>query len=105
MFLELQHEAQIKKNALAIEALAIKIDDLNRDIEGFLKELNVSSEQLTTYLNDKDNFSPENWSTIVEQRKALDEKLMRELLNIANPKKTKQVYADRNIQSHWLFVR
>lgn len=100
-----QLEAHIQKNALAIEELSIRIEALNRDVSELLNQLNVSSDQLTTFIEKKENFSEENWNTLLEQRKALDEKLLRELLNVTNPKKTKEAYKKMLVQPHWLFVR
>jgi hypothetical protein len=98
-------ETHIQKNELAIQELSIRMEALNRDIHELLKELNVSPEQLTTFLENKDNFSDDNWHTIIEQRKILDEKLLKELQNISNPQKTKKTFKTMNVQPHWLFVR
>ncbi|MEI8365277.1 MAG: hypothetical protein WCF65_02565 [Parachlamydiaceae bacterium] len=105
MVTDTQREALIQKNHLSIDELSIRIDALNQDVESFLQELNVSPEQLTTLLSEKNNFTERNWNTILEQRKALDEKLLRALVNVANPQKTKKAYASRKVPSHWLFVR
>jgi chromosome segregation ATPase len=98
-------EAHIQKNEQAIQELAIQIEVLNRDVHELLKELKVSPEQLTAFVENKDNFSEENWNTLLEQRKALDEKLLRELQNVSNPQKTKKTLKTMNVQPHWLFVR
>lgn len=98
-------EAHIQKNAQAIQELAIQIEAVNRDVHELLKELNVSPEQLTTFVENKDNFSEDNWNTLLEQRKVLDEKLLRELQNVSNPQKTKKTLQTMNVQPHWLFVR
>lgn len=98
-------EAHLQKNALAIQELEIRIEALNRDVEALLSELNVSPKQLTTFIEDQTNFSQENWETLMQQRKALDEKLLRELLNVSNPKKTQAAFKQRQVQPHWLFVR
>lgn len=105
MSTEARLEAHIQKNALAIQELSIRIEALNRDVNELLSQLNVTPDQLTTYLENKDNFSEENWNSLLEQRKALDEKLLRELLNISNPKKTQESFKKMNVQPHWLFVR
>lgn len=101
----IQLEAHIQKNEQAIQELAIQIEVLNRDVHELLKELSVSPEQLTAFVENKDNFSEENWNTLLEQRKALDEKLLRELQNVSNPQKTKKTLKTMNVQPHWLFVR
>ncbi|HEV8052507.1 MAG TPA: hypothetical protein VGP47_08430 [Parachlamydiaceae bacterium] len=100
-----QLEAQIQKNELALQELAIRAEALDRDVDGLLSQLNVSPEQLTTFIENKDNFSEENWNSLQELRKALDEKLLRELLNVSNPKKTRDSFKKMNPQPHWLFVR
>ena len=102
---EAKLESHIQKNENAIQELSIRIESLNRDVEQLLNELNVTPEQLTTYIENKDNFSEENWQTLLDQRKALDEKLLREMLNISNPKKTQETRKQLNVQQHWLFVR
>jgi hypothetical protein len=98
-------EAHIQKNALAILELDIRIEALNRDIEMLLNELKVAPQQLTTFIENQANFSEKDWQTLTDQRKALDEKLLRELLNISNPKQTQKAFKQRNVQPHWLFVR
>lgn len=98
-------ESHMFKNENAIQELTIRIETLDRDVKELLSELNVTPEQLTAYIGNKDNFSEENWQTLLDQRKALDEKLLRELLNISNPKKTQEKRKQMNVQPHWLFVR
>lgn len=98
-------EKQVEKNAQTIKELAIQIENINRQTEELLKELNVSPEQLTAFISNKEAFSEENWNTLTEQRKSLEEKLLLELASVRNPLKTKKTYQDRHIQPHWLFVR
>ena len=105
MHSDVQRNAHIQKNALAIEELSIRIEALNRDVSELLHQLNVSPDQLTIFIENKDNFSNDNWNTLLEQRKALDEKLLRELLNVSNPKKTQEAYKKMQVQPHWLFVK
>jgi hypothetical protein len=105
MHADFQLEAHIQKNALAIQELSIRIEALNRDVDELFSQLRVSPEQLTAFIENKDNFSEENWNALLEQRKALDEKLLRELLHVSNPKKTQQSFKSMNVQPHWLFVR
>lgn len=105
MSLEAMLEKQVEKNAQTIRELAIQIENINRQTEELLKELNVSPDQLTTFINNKDAFSEENWNALTAQRKALDEKLLLELANVRNPLKAKKTFQDRQVQPHWLFVR
>jgi hypothetical protein len=98
-------EKHIQKNDLAIEELSIRIENLNREVETLLSELNVSHEQLSAYVEHRENFSDENWETLQKERKALDEKLLRELINVRDPRKAQKAMKELRIQPHWLFVR
>ncbi|MBA3816847.1 MAG: hypothetical protein H0X29_10095 [Parachlamydiaceae bacterium] len=105
MFIIDELEKKIQKHELAFQELLIKTDSLNEQVDDLLGELKVSPEQLTAYIENKENFSEENWQIIVEQRQALDEKLKTELANIRNPLKNKKTYSERIVPQHWLFVR
>lgn len=98
-------EKTIQKNELAINELSIRIDSIASQVDSLLMELNVSSEQLSAFLENKENFTEKNWNDLLKQRQELDEKLKRELANIRNPLKTKKTYSELKVQSHWLFVR
>lgn len=98
-------EKTIQKNELAIKELTISIESLSNQVDQLLQELNVSSEQLTAFIENKNNFSEENWRDLIKMRQDLEEKLLRELANIKNPQKTKKAFAERKVQPHWLFVR
>lgn len=98
-------EAHIQKNDLAIKELAIRIEALDRDVNDLLTQLSVSPDQLTTFIENQENFSDNNWKSLLEKRKALDEKLLKELLNVSNPKKRKEALKSLQVQPHWLFVR
>lgn len=98
-------EKTINKHELAFQELVIKTDSLNQQVEELLEELNVSPEQLSAFIGNKDNFNEDNWQTIVKQRQELEDKLKRELANISNPLKNKKTYSERIVPQHWLFVR
>ena len=100
-----QIEAHIQKNEKAINELLIKIEVLNKDVEALLTELNVSPAQLTAYIENEKNFTTDNWNTLQDQQKQLNEKLLRDLLNIRNPKKAKESFKQMHVQPHWLYVR
>lgn len=98
-------EKAIQKNELAIQELAIQIDSVASQVDAFLTELNITAEQISAFIENKDNFTEENWNTLLQQKQELEAKLKRELANIKNPLKTKKTYSERNVQQHWLFVR
>lgn len=102
---ELEIEAHLSKNQLLIEELDVRISSLDRHVSSLMDELKVSPEQLSSCLASPALFSDEEWKTLSEEKKRLDEKLLKELLNITNPKKTGDTYKSRNVQPHWLYVR
>lgn len=103
--LEKQLESYLQKHTKAIEELEINIDSLNRHVDDLFNELCVTPEQISLFIQNRENFTEENWTYLSEELHSLEVKLQRELANISNPQKTKKSFNERNIQSHWLFVR
>ena len=100
-----QLEQKIQKHHLAIKELSINIENLNRQTHELLSELNVNSEQISSFLNNKDNFTEEDWHHLQKQQKELNHKLESALNNIKDPRKAKEAQLALNPQKHWLFVR
>jgi len=98
-------ENHIEKNERAIEELSIRIEALDRAAAALFEELQVTPEQITAFLGKQENFTESNWVDLQQMRQKQEEKLMRELLNISNPKKTKKTFNERRIPQHWLYVR
>lgn len=102
---ELNLQQGTQKNEALLKQLLIRVDSLDREIKMLLDELKVTPEQVSTYLSNPDNFTPENWHELQLERKVLDEKLKRDLENIRNPPKIKKTMADRHVAPHWLYVK
>ena len=99
-------ESQSTKNVLTLQELLIRIDGLDRQVKAFMDELDICPKQISSYVNNPNNFTKENWEELEKQRKMLDEKLDLELRNIRNPKNTMNSYSARaGVQQHWIFVR
>ena len=105
MFLEKSVDWEVENQQKKIADLKKKNDVLNKEINDFYEELKLTPEQLSTFLQERDNFTESNWEELLQQRKALDDKLAIELENICNPLKTKLAYSSRNVDKNWLFVR
>jgi hypothetical protein len=105
MFFELESDKKSAQHADKIEKLCKQIEQLDQKIEELLSELNVSEEQLTLFLKEKENFNEEQWEQLTRHTQELKEKLERDLAQIRNPAKLKQAYCSLKIQPHWLFVR
>ena len=98
-------EQQLEKQQRRIQELELENEALNREIDGFLEEVGVSSQQISDYVHNQDNFSKEEWQRLQACSSDLEQKLQQKLENIADPRKNKKNYDERNIPQHWVFVR
>jgi hypothetical protein len=105
MFKTLDITQTIGENEKKTKELEIKMETLGREEEEFLKTLKVTPEQLTVYIENEDNFSREDWTSLLQERKKLDEKLQRELENIRDPQKLQKAYSERIIDNRWLYIK
>ncbi len=105
MFSKDNIEEKLHINEKKIRELDIRFETLENDISKFLQELDVTPEQLTAFISQKDNFTQENWEELQKQKKQLDEKLEVELKNVRDPKKAKKAFASLNVGNHWLYVK
>ncbi len=105
MFSHNSLDHQIQQQETKINELEIQLESLESSVTELMSFLNVSSEQLTSYIEKQDHFTDENWKDLTTTKKKLDEKLHRELTNIRNPIKTKKSYSNLHVERHWLHVR
>jgi uncharacterized UPF0160 family protein len=88
-----------------IKELSIRNENLDRETKKFLEDLKVTSEQLTAFIEKKDNFTEKNWEVLQKEKNKLDQKLQTDIKSVRNPLDVKKTYAERKIDQHWLFVR
>ncbi|NGX43057.1 MAG: hypothetical protein K940chlam7_01348 [Chlamydiae bacterium] len=105
MFEQSDVEKTIENNEKKIKELAIKVETLDREAAELLEELNVTPEQLTAFIENKKNFTDQNWEELQDHRKTLDQKLKTELENIRNPRKTEKTYSEMKIDKQWIPVK
>jgi|LakMenE18May11ns_1017448.scaffolds.fasta_scaffold9922340_3 hypothetical protein len=99
-------EQVINKHDLSLQELLIRIDVLDREVKTLLDELQVTPEQVSKFISDSSNFTPENWEELQQQRQSLELKLSREKENIRDPLKNKKTFSERaSVQQHWLYVK
>ena len=98
-------EQDIHKHKQLLNELLIRSEALDKEIHTLFEELEIKPQQITTFISDSNNFTPENWEELQKQRQQLNEKLKQELENIPDPQKSKKALAERNIDPRWLFVR
>jgi len=105
MFEKQDNDRKILNIEKKIQELTIRIEAQDKEDRELLKALNVSPEQLTTFVQDKTNFTDKNWKELNKQQDELDERLNRDLKNIRNVRKAEQAYSARNIDHRWIPVR
>lgn len=105
MSLEEEIEFKIQQKDQKILELSLQNETLSNQISDFINEIGITFEQLTKFLDDKNNFSESNWIEVIKQKKELEDKLKRELENIRNPLAVKKTYKERKIGQNWIFVR
>lgn len=95
----------IAKHEQLMQELTIRIENMDLEIKALLSELNVTPEQLTSFLSRQENFTPENWNELQKQKERFDAQWDAELSNIPDPRKVQKTQKDRYIPVHWLFVK
>ena len=103
--LEQSVDNQVKEVDRRIEALEIENEALDREIRTLLAEHQVTEEQVAIYVSQRENFRDQEWQTLQQEKKRLDDKLNKELEAISNPLKKRKSQKERHVQPHWLFVR
>ena len=98
-------DENIEKIQKKIKELEIRNNKLDRDSIDLLTELKVSAEQLSQFIEDKENFSEKNWDQLQNQKKEIEQKLDTELNSVRNPLKSKETQKERNIDHRWLYIR
>lgn len=98
-------ENQILMQEKQVQELVIRMETLDRQLDELFVDLKVTPEQLSTFLADENNFTPDNWIQLQDLRKVLQEKLQRELDNVRDPLKIKKTFSERQVGHHWIFVR
>lgn len=95
----------IVKTQKKIDELQIRNGKLDSDSTDLLTELKVTSDQLSQFIVKKENFTEKNWEQLQERKKEIEEKLATDLSCVRDPQKSKKALQERNVGSHWLFVR
>ena len=105
MFFSNKQEQKSEANEVKIKKLSLEIETLDLETNNLLQHLQVTPEQLTQFIENKENFSSKNWDELQEQKKKLDAKLTLDLESIPNPLKVQKKYVERNVGQHWLYVK
>lgn len=95
----------LRRKHIELMELMLRHENLKRQTEELLQELQITPEQLTTYIENKENFTEKNWNELQSERTKIEEKIQTEISSINNPLKAKKTYSEKNIPNHWISVR
>ncbi len=91
---------------MKLKELAYKLERFNRELQELIDDPSFSIEQRALYLEDRTNFSAQEWARLEEEKRKLHAMLQLDLSHLHDPQKSKQTtQAQSQIKSHWLFVR
>lgn len=96
----------IEENEKKFKELLQTMEAIKTEEEAYLKDLDLTPEQLIAYMENPENFTEEDWATI--QREISEQRIKMEKLlsSRVNRVKNHKVYRERaTVQPHWLFVR
>ncbi|MGK5594751.1 MAG: hypothetical protein ACSNEK_05255 [Parachlamydiaceae bacterium] len=100
----LENKLQRQENMLAEQTL--RNERLDTEIADYLEAFNVTEQQLSTLLTQKEAFTEQNWEDLQKFKQEMDQKLSRALENSTPPQKLKKIYNERSvIAPYWLHVR
>ena len=105
MFESQDIDEKIEKTQKKIKELEIRNGKLDNDSIDLLSALKVTSEQLSQYMDKKENFTDKNWEQLQERKEEIEQRLATDLTSVRDPKKSQKALQERNVGSHWLFVR
>ena len=105
MFEKLSIDVKIDKTQKETIELEIRHDQLNRDSTDLLNELEMTPDQLTQFIENKENFTEENWEQIQQKKLEIEQQLATDLSFIKNARQSQKSRQADNIAPHWFFVR
>lgn len=105
MFSMLKTDDKIQNNEKKFKELVLLAERHDVEMDNFLNEIGITPKQAEVYLSDKTNLSDEEREEIQSRKKAMDEKLHRDLENICDPKKFKKALSSLQIGKNWIPVR
>lgn len=99
-------EAKIHRTDKKLLELSRQMERLNHDYFTILNQTDLTTEELSSFAGNPNNFTPSLWQELQMEQQKNEEQLNLKLSNVKDPKKTQQSYKERGrVQQHWLFVR
>lgn len=102
---DLAIDQQIENNDQFIKEVKKTLQTQEEYIDRIFQSYEVDRQEFLDYFANPENFSAEEWTKLEELRIDEQEKLDRQLANVANPKKVLERYEEQRLAQHWIFVR
>ena len=97
---------KIHRTEKKLSELHLRLERLNLSYQEWLNNCGFTALELSSYIDNRDNFSLSAWDLLQTEKQQCDENLTKELNNIRDAKKAMQALSEQaRIQQHWLFVR
>lgn len=89
-----------------LKELAIMSESIERNYQALLKNLDLTPQELKSYMENPNNFTPIEWEDLQKEKEKMDEMLKLQLTTVCDPRKTKKKYAEKaRVRQNWIFVR
>lgn len=105
MFLRRTVDDVVKKNEDLMRELDIALESLEKNIVTEFRELGIGVDELTTFLNNRNNFSEEEWEELSRIGAELSNRIEKAAQPAADVKSTTQARAALPINNQWIPVR
>lgn len=99
---EYNSDEDIKRFEDSVSKMNGLVDSMYQQYYDMCKELGIAPEQLEQFLNDSDNFTPQQWQEMQQQKKQLEEDFERTLANVSTPEEKQQKYKELQQRMHWI---
>jgi DNA repair exonuclease SbcCD ATPase subunit len=96
-------EDQIDSNEKKLKALLARLEEVDQEVDQLFTDLDVLPEQIQSFIENKENFTEDNWAEI--QRQLAEQKTLA-TETVVDKTRVRQVYKERSqIRPNWMFVR
>jgi len=98
-------EQQTQTNKLKLKQLLLEIERLQEESRQLFADLDICPEEFSRDVENKDNYSDEEWDTLQQEKVKLDQKLDLSLSNVRNTAQTKSAFAELYMSRNWIPMR
>lgn len=87
-----------------IEQLLQRDQELKSQIKTLFEDIELTPEELSRFLSQKENFTPEEWGVMEAKKRELKEQIERSMNSLPNPEKTASAYKLGRRRANWVRI-